>query len=94
MRIVYSQAAQRDRLRQIEYVEQFSYAAADRLEERIEQHVSFVGRFPQIGRTSHPEGTREFSVQHTALLIRYRVEDDRVLILRILHSAQDWPGRF
>ena len=94
MKIVYSQAAQRDRLRQIEYVEQYSYAAADRLDKRIEQHVTLLGEFPWIGRASAPEGIREFVVYQTELIIRYRPEQDRVLILRILHSAQNWPGRF
>ena len=94
MTVVYSRAAQRDRLRQIEYVEQFSYVAADRLDARIEDHVGLIRRFPNIGKESNTEGVREFAIQHTGLLIRYRLEQERILILRILHRAHDWPGRF
>ncbi|MDJ0836028.1 MAG: type II toxin-antitoxin system RelE/ParE family toxin [Acidobacteriota bacterium] len=44
--------------------------------------------FPRIGRPGRVEGTREWVVSKTPLILVYRVEDDRVILLRILHGAQ------
>ena len=44
---------------------------------------------PNRGRSGRIPSTREFVV--APFIIVYRVEADAVEILRIYHSAQDWP---
>jgi toxin ParE1/3/4 len=44
---------------------------------------------PNRGRSGRTAGTREFVV--APFVIVYRVKADAVEILRIYHSAQDWP---
>ncbi len=43
---------------------------------------------PRIGRPGRLEGTRELMIRGTPFMFVYRIEADRILILRPLHSAQ------
>ena len=36
-------------------------------------------------------GTRELPIARTPYLAAYRIIDNTVIILRILHGAQQWP---
>lgn len=49
-------------------------------------------RFPAGGRPGRVEGRRELVVRRTPYIVAYRVGKDDVRVLRILHSAQLWPG--
>lgn len=58
---------------------------------RIMQHVEALGAHPLIGRTGAVDGTRELIVSRTRYFAVYEVFNGEVLILRLLHSAQEWP---
>ena len=47
--------------------------------------------FPDRGRIGRIAGTRELIFAPLPYIAVYRVNDDAVEILRIYHSAQDWP---
>jgi len=49
---------------------------------------------PGIGRPGRVPDTREWVMPHTPYIIAYRVEDETVVILRVLHGARKWPERF
>lgn len=49
-------------------------------------------QFPADGRPGRVEGRRELVVRRTPYIVAYRVGKDYVRVLRILHSAQLWPG--
>lgn len=47
-----------------------------------------------MGHAGREAGTREFAVPGTAYIVVYRVRDDRLRILAILHGARNWkPGK-
>jgi toxin ParE1/3/4 len=61
------------------------YAAA--LRARIE-------RFAEIehpGREGRVAGTREWVLTKTSFIVVYTLRDDAIVVLRVLHGAQQWP---
>ena len=94
MKVSYSKVATRDRERQIAYLEQFSFVAADRVDRRIQEHVDMLETFPYMGRAGVDPKTRVLAIHHTDLVAVYRIFDDHIRILRLMHGAQNWPGRF
>ena len=70
----------------VTYVEAFNPAAARRLGERLIEVADSLAEFPDRGRkVGH--GRREMTTVWPYVL-RYRVEADRVVILRIRHGAR------
>ena len=81
-----------DRDRIFDFIEQDDPRAAIAVDERIATQVLLLLKFPEGGRPGRVKGTRELIVRRTPYIAAYRVEKDCVRILRILHSAQLWPG--
>jgi plasmid stabilization system protein ParE len=70
-----------------EYVEAFSPGAARRLGNRLIEVADSLAEFPERGRDAG-NGRREMTTVWPYIL-RYRIEDDRIVILRIRHGARD-----
>jgi plasmid stabilization system protein ParE len=75
-----------------EHVWEDNPAAAERLLERIRIAVERLSSFPSLSRPGRVEGTRELVISGTPYIVPYRMLDDRVEIIGILHSAQRWPS--
>ena len=58
---------------------------------RIRRAAKNLTRFPETGRRGHVAGTRELPVSGLPYLIVYRVNGDTVEILRVFHTAMNWP---
>jgi toxin ParE1/3/4 len=86
--------ARQDREEQLGYIAERDPWAAISLGDAIEQAVSHLLGHPHIGRVGRVTGTRELVVSNTPYILAYRVEPDAVVILRLLHGAQNWPRRF
>jgi plasmid stabilization system protein ParE len=69
------------------YVSVYDPAAAARLAERLIDVADSLAVFPERGRRAGA-GCREMSVVWPYLL-RYRVEGERVIILRVRHGARE-----
>jgi toxin ParE1/3/4 len=63
-------------------------AAAARLLERFDTTERLLRDFPSLGRLGRKSHTRELLVADTAYLFVYRIEQDRVTVLEIRHSAR------
>jgi addiction module RelE/StbE family toxin len=50
--------------------------------------------FPIIGRLGRVSGTRELVIPETKYIVAYRIVDEVIHILAILHGAQRWPRHF
>jgi plasmid stabilization system protein ParE len=50
-----------------------------------------LSEFPDRGRISRMHGRRELVFAPLPYIAVYRVKDQTVEIIRIYHSAQDWP---
>lgn len=91
MKLVWSEAAERDLDEQVRYIAQDSVDAALRIEDRILDRVSWLLEHPQSVRPGKVAGTRELVVTRTAFIAVYSLSDEEITILRILHGAQLWP---
>ncbi|MGA0588061.1 type II toxin-antitoxin system RelE/ParE family toxin [Dyella sp. KRB-257] len=61
------------------------------VDDRIRLQVEQLIRHPESGRIGRVEGTRELVIDRTPYITAYRMAGDTVRILRVLHSAQQWP---
>lgn len=57
----------------------------------IYQAPATLLQFPHRGRLGRKEGTRELVLSPLPYIVVYRISDDAIHILRILHGAQKWP---
>lgn len=92
MRLRWTRPADRDLDEIAAYIGQDSPAAAARVVlELIDQAVTLLPTNPAIGRPGRVLGTRELVVGHLPYILAYRVRDDAVEILRVLHTSRAWP---
>ena len=94
MKVEWLPLARQDREEQLGYIAERDPWAAINLGDAIEQAVSHLPDHPHIGRVGRVRGTRELVISDTPYILAYRVEQDAVVILRLLHGAQSWPRRF
>lgn len=71
----------------VDYILAFNPAAGIRLGERIVAIAKSLDTFPERGRPS-ADGTRELTSANP-YIIRYRVESDQIVIVRVRHAARD-----
>ena len=84
-----------EQIREIfEYIADDSPAAAARTVERIRLSIRQASRMPFAGRMGRVGGTREVIVPGTSFIVAYRILEDAIHVLAILHGAQQWPESF
>jgi len=91
VKVVWSEIAEHDLDEQVRFIAQDSVEAALRIEDRILERISGLLEHPKSGRPGKVAGTRELVVTRTAFIAVYRLSDEAITILRILHGAQLWP---
>lgn len=91
MRVVWLRRAIRDLEAVRDFVARDKPEAAQRLAGRLRKAVEVLAEQPGIGRPGRVPGTRELVVTNTPYLIPYRVRDQIIEILRVLHAARRWP---
>jgi toxin ParE1/3/4 len=65
--------------------------AANRVAKRILNAVNMLIEQPAMGRQGRVHNTRELIVSGSPFIIPYRVKNKNVEILRVFHSAMQWP---
>jgi len=84
----------------LDLVEIRKYIAADnpqtanRVAGLIRKSVEPLAGQPAIGRLGRVEGTRELILNALPYIIPYRVKNNYIEILRVLHAARKWPHEF
>ena len=76
------------------YIAQENPAAGARIRARIRNAVEQLVDHPHLGRPGRVEGTREFVIAGTPFIVVYRVVNNRLRILSVIHGARRWPDRF
>ena len=61
--------------------------------QEIKNAVSLLSDQPGIGRVGRVPGTRELVVDKTPYVLPYRVLDNDIEILRVLHTSRRWPKK-
>ena len=93
MRVAWLPRAIANRDAIFDYVAQENPQAALDQDERIEKQVDMLEQYPESGRPGRKKNTRELVISRTSLVAVYRVRPrlQRVEILRVLHTRQQWP---
>jgi toxin ParE1/3/4 len=84
-------AAEADLDHLVRRIAESDVAAAFRTEDRIVAAVARLNAHPSSGRAGRWSDTRELVVARTAYVVIYRLRNDLVEILRVMHGARDWP---
>jgi plasmid stabilization system protein ParE len=91
MRIVWTEPALCDLHSLRGYVAQNKPFAADRQVGLILAAVAGMAEFPGSGQAGRGKWARELVVGKTPNLIPYRLREDKIEVLRVLHGRQRWP---
>ena len=82
--------AEADRDAIIDYIAHDNPLGAIELGDTINERVDGLPAHPKLYRLGRVKGTREMVV-HPNYLVVYRVRRNFIEIVRVLHSAQQWP---
>jgi len=88
VRVVWTQKALQHLVAIRSYVERDKPEAARRLAARIVNASDELAFHPHKGRPGRKTGTREWIISNTPYIIPYRVQEDTLTILAVLHGAQ------
>jgi toxin ParE1/3/4 len=92
LRLAWSRLALADRDEIFSFTELRNARLAVDNDERILACAHRLRTFAGIGRIGRVLGTRELVVEGTQFILVYQVDGEVLTVLRLLHSAQRWPG--
>ena len=90
MRLLWSAKARQRRDEIFDYIAADNPAAALWLDEQFSQAAKRIMVFPLSGRKGRVAGTRELVIHENYFLV-YEILADRIVILTVHHSAQQYP---
>ena len=95
MRVRWTRDAADDLERICDYIAQSRPESARRVAQTVLQRIGTLESFPHLGRPGRVQDTREVAFPPLPFVAVYEVFEtrDEVLVLRILHGAQQWPQR-
>lgn len=94
MRIGWSPRAVRHLEAARAYIARDNPAAATSVTQRIVAQVEGLVAFsPNMGRPGRIAGTRELVITRTPYVVVYRVTQEEVQVLAVIHQARAWPDR-
>ena len=91
MKIEWVRSAWIDFEEAIDFILQDNPEAARKMAMRILQAARLLTEHPGAGRAGRVPGTRELVIVGTPFILPYRVKDNSVQILRVLHGSRKWP---
>ena len=92
MRVEWSTHAVSDLKAISDYIEQDrTLETANRVTRTIYESAQSLRTMPFRGRIGRVENTRELVIPRLPYIVVYRVFEERVLILNIVHGARRWP---
>jgi len=94
MKIKWVRLALNDLDEACEFIAQDNPKAASRVLKRIWDAVHMLADHPHAGRPGRVPETRELVITDTPFIIPYRVVEDTVQILWVLHGKRKWPKGF
>jgi addiction module RelE/StbE family toxin len=93
LRLRWTRRAERDLDEIAAYIGQDSPSAAARvILELIDQAEGALLGQPAVGRAGRVLGTRELVIRGLPYIVPYRVRENDIEILRVLHTSRRWPS--
>lgn len=75
-----------------DYISEDNPQAAQEIVQKIMKKVSLLSQQPSIGRPGRVPNTRELIIDQAPFILPYRVRDNKIEILRVLHTSRRWPS--
>ncbi|TAK76821.1 MAG: type II toxin-antitoxin system RelE/ParE family toxin [Gammaproteobacteria bacterium] len=91
MHILWTRGAKRNLEQVEEYIAKDNPQAAIDVVLKIIKSVEALADNPAMGRVGRVFSTRELIISRTPYIVPYRVKAGHIEILRVLHSAMQWP---
>ena len=91
MRLKWTNQSIKDLVSLRRYIEKDKPGAARLIALKITSAAEILLEHPNIGRPGRVAHTRELVVTGTPYILPYRVIENAVEILRVLHGAMKWP---
>jgi addiction module RelE/StbE family toxin len=91
MQLRWTEEAANDLERIADYLQTHTPERAPELIRFIYNAPATLLTFPNRGRPGKKQGTRELVLAPLPYILVYVVRDDVILVVRILHGAQQWP---
>jgi toxin ParE1/3/4 len=78
------------------YIGDRNLKAGDRLLDQVEATIEMLGAFPELGRPREElrPGLRSFKLRRFPHILFYKLDDEGVTLLRLLHGARDQTRAF
>lgn len=92
MKLKWTTPASRDLVAVHDYLRFENLPAADRILDEIITAAEMLAKHPRLGRVGRAAGTRELVISGTPFLVMYRLKEDTVQILAVLHGKRRWPN--
>ena len=73
-----------------DYWQMYQPERSDEILDRLEAAGDFLATMPHAGPAVDSLAARKWSVASTDYLLIYRVQDDRIEVLRVHHQRQGW----
>ena len=93
MRIAWTDRAVRDLSALRAYIARENPRAAKATAETLIESIERLAEYPASGRHGRIPDTRELVVAGTPFIIPYRVKENTVEILGVIHGARRWPEK-
>ncbi len=91
MTVILSPSARNDLAGVYEYYAERDYEHMERVVRAILLACEGIPQFPLMGKQGALEGTRERLMSRYPYRLVYRIAGDDIIILRIMHTKQQWP---
>jgi addiction module RelE/StbE family toxin len=91
MKLRYTPRARSDLAEIHDYIAQENPQAARRVVLIIRKAAEALPQNPLVGRSGRVAETRELAVGRFPFVLAYRVEEDEIQILSVIHTARMWP---
>lgn len=91
MQVFWSPVAVADLNRITQYIAHDNPALAEAIGRRIYDTCQTLAEFPYRNRKSRIQGKYDLIFTNLPYIVVYRIRNDEVEIIRVYHSAQDWP---
>ncbi|MEH3102183.1 type II toxin-antitoxin system RelE/ParE family toxin [Sphingomonas adhaesiva] len=91
--VVWLPKARDQMARQLDFLLRHNPEAGIRIGDAIMATVAGLAADPDLSRIGRIAGARELAVPDTPFLLVYRIEDEAVVILRLLHTRRRFPTR-
>jgi toxin ParE1/3/4 len=94
MQIKWLRLALNDFDQMLEYISKDNKTAALKIAKIIIKKIQYLTDHPNIGRPGRVAGTRELYISGTPFVIPYRIVNNEIQILRVMHGSRNWPDEF